>query len=90
MRGQQERNYRFVNSKHLFMKQNHPKKLSLRKKAISNLSAAQMRQVNGGALFIPNIPTQLCWFTATVTCNPVTQGCNSLALTCNFATVVTC
>lgn len=72
------------------MKQNHPKKLSLRKKAISNLSAAQMRQVNGGALIIPNIPTQLCWFTATVTCISLTQGCNSLALTCNFATRIAC
>jgi hypothetical protein len=65
------------------MKQKHVKKLSLQKKAVSNLSSGEMRQVNGGkGIIIPTIPTVLCWFSVTVTCNPITLGCNPITIAC--------
>lgn len=65
------------------MKQNHLKKLSLNKKAISNLSVGQMRQVNGGGWVIPIIPTQICWITVgTNGCNPITYNCTPITLVC--------
>jgi Tfp pilus assembly protein PilZ len=62
------------------MKQNHPKKLSLRKKAISNLNSAEMRQINGGGIFVSTYVTQFC--------NPVivTAACNPIIVT-SFNTV---
>lgn len=72
-----------VNIKHTIMKQQQTKQLHLHKKAISKLNAAEMQLVKGAGTG----PTVICWYTLTVTCNPVSFQCNSNAHTCNCLTL---
>jgi hypothetical protein len=57
------------------MQQKYYKKLSLQKKAISNLDGAQIRQLNGGSVVVSTYLTQYC--INSNACVPVlaTSGC---------------